>query len=55
VNELTFAANQVNNLVLTKPLQVFGILAIIYFVVCFTLSRGLYWLDFRVRRARAMA
>lgn len=54
VNELTFAANQVNNLVLTKPLQVFGILAIIYFVVCFSLSRVLYWIDIRVRRARAM-
>ncbi|NYT25153.1 amino acid ABC transporter permease [Alcaligenaceae bacterium] len=54
VNELTFAANQVNNLVLTKPLQVFGILAIIYFIVCFTLTRGLLWVDFRVRKARAM-
>lgn len=55
VNELTFAANQVNNLVLTKPLQVFGILAIIYFLVCFSLSRGLSWLDLRIRRQRAMA
>jgi len=55
VNELTFAANQVNNLVLTKPLQVFGILAIIYFLVCFSLSRGVNWLDRRMRRARAMA
>lgn len=55
VNELTFAANQVNNLVLTKPLQVFGILAIMYFLVCFSLSRGMNWVDRRVRRARAMA
>lgn len=55
VNELTFAANQVNNLVLTKPLQVFGILAIIYFLVCFSLSRSLSWLDLRIRRQRAMA
>lgn len=55
VNELTFAANQVNNLVLTKPLQVFGILAIMYFLVCFSLSRGVNWFDRRVRRARAMA
>lgn len=55
VNELTFAANQVNNLVLTKPLQVFGILAITYFLVCFSLSRGVNWFDRRVRRARAMA
>ena len=55
VNELTFAANQVNNLVLTQPLQVFGILAIIYFLVCFSLSRSLSWLDLRIRRTRAMA
>ncbi|MEI2415592.1 amino acid ABC transporter permease [Orrella sp. JC864] len=55
VNELTFAANQVNNMVLTQPLQVFGILAITYFLVCFTLSRSLHWLDARVRSARAMA
>lgn len=54
VNELTFAANQVNNLVLTKPLQVFGVLAIIYFIVCFTLSRGVSLLDARVRSTRAM-
>ena len=54
VNELTFSANQVNNLVLTQPLQTFGVLAIIYFSVCFSLSRGLRWLDVRVRRARAM-
>jgi len=55
VNELTFAANQINNLVLTQPLQVFGILAITYFLVCFALSRSLSWLDMRIRRARAMA
>ncbi|MBP6018567.1 MAG: amino acid ABC transporter permease [Burkholderiaceae bacterium] len=54
VNELTFAANQVNNLVLTKPLEVFSVLAIIYFLVCFSLSRTLSWLDMRVRSARAM-
>lgn len=55
VNELTFAANQVNNLVLTQPLQVFGILAIIYFLVCFSLSRSVAWLDSWVRRSRSMA
>lgn len=55
VNELTFAANQINNLVLTKPLQVFGILAMTYFIVCFTLSRTLSALDSRIRRTRAMS
>ncbi|THT99384.1 amino acid ABC transporter permease [Lampropedia puyangensis] len=54
VNELTFSANQVNNMVLTQPLQVFGILAIIYFIVCFSLSRGVSWMERRIRRSRQM-
>lgn len=55
VNELTFSGNVVNNLVLTKPLEVFTILALIYFVICFSLSRSLRWLDSRVRRSRGLA
>lgn len=39
VAELTYTAYQINTLELTKPLQVFGVLAIIYFIVCFTLTR----------------
>ena len=38
VNELTFAANQINSTLLTKPFQVFVILAVIYFLLCFTLT-----------------
>lgn len=38
VNELTYVANQVNSTLLTRPFEVFGILAISYFVVCFTLA-----------------
>ncbi|MGA1832791.1 amino acid ABC transporter permease [Rhizobium wenxiniae] len=55
VNELTFAANQVNSLLLTKPLQVFTILAITYFVVCFLLTRGLTALETSIRRKRGLA
>ena len=40
VPELTFAANQINNQLLTKPFEVFFILAIIYFLVCWTLTLG---------------
>ena len=39
VPELTFAANQINNQLLTKPFQVFFILAIIYYVVCWSLTQ----------------
>jgi polar amino acid transport system permease protein len=38
VHELTFAASQVNNQLLTKPFHVFLILAVIYYVVCWTLT-----------------
>lgn len=54
VNELTFAANQVNNQLLTQPLQVFTILAAIYFLLCFLLSRGLSVLEFSIRRKRGL-
>jgi polar amino acid transport system permease protein len=38
VPELTFAANQVNNQLLTKPFQVFAIVAIGYYIICFSLT-----------------
>ncbi len=38
VPELTFAASQINNQILTKPFEVFLILALIYYVLCFSLS-----------------
>ena len=52
VQELTFAANQVNNQLLTQPFQVFFILAVTYFVVCFTLTEIARWLERRVARRR---
>ncbi|GGE53156.1 amino acid ABC transporter permease [Agaricicola taiwanensis] len=54
VNELTFAANQVNNLVLTQPLQVFTILACIYFVLCFSLTQVLGRIEAAIRRRRGL-
>jgi polar amino acid transport system permease protein len=52
VQELTFAANQINNQLLTKPFQVFFILAVTYFVVCFTLTTLTRWLERRVAARR---
>jgi polar amino acid transport system permease protein len=40
VHEVTLVASQVNSMLLTKPLQVFFILAAMYFVLCFSLSRA---------------
>ena len=53
VPELTFAANQINNQLLTKPFQVFFILAVIYFVVCWSLTQAATALERRIAVKRA--
>lgn len=53
VPELTFAANQINNQLLTKPFQVFFLLAIIYYAVCWTLTFLAVRLEQRIARRRA--
>ena len=53
VPELTFAANQINNQLLTKPFEVFFILAIIYYVVCWSLTRAATTLERRITAKRA--
>lgn len=52
VQEMTFAANQINNQLLTKPFQVFFILAMTYYVVCFSLTQLTQWLERRIVRKR---
>lgn len=37
-HELTFAAAQVNNVLLTQPFEVYAILALTYFALCFALT-----------------
>lgn len=53
VNELTFAATQINNTLLTKPFQVYLILAAIYFVLCFSLTQVARTLERRIAARRA--
>ena len=52
VQELTFAANQINNQLLTKPFHVFFILAVTYYVVCYSLTELTKWLERRITRKR---
>ena len=52
VNELTFSAYQINNQLLTKPFQVYFILAMMYFLICFTLSSLVGRLEKRIQRNR---
>ncbi len=53
VPELTFAANQINNQLLTKPFQVFFLLAIIYYVVCWSLTQAATLLERRIAARQA--
>ena len=52
VQELTFAAGQINNQLLTKPFHVFFILAVSYFVVCWSLTQLAQWLERRIASKR---
>lgn len=52
VNEFTFAAAQLNSQLLTRPVEVFSILAITYFIVCFSLTQTARWLEQRITRNR---
>lgn len=53
VNELTFSAYQINNQLLTKPFQVYFILAMMYFAICWTLSSLVGRLERFIQRNRA--
>lgn len=50
VNEVTYAANQVNSIVITEPFSVFLVLSLSYFVICFALTQAARWLEARLER-----
>jgi len=50
LTEVSFIANQINTLAFTKPVEVFGILGLTYFVLCFGLSRFAHWVEQRMAR-----
>ncbi|WP_222622051.1 amino acid ABC transporter permease [Variovorax sp. PAMC26660] len=52
VNEVTFAANQINSSLMTQPFQVYFILAAIYFCLCFSLTRLARFLERRIATRR---
>lgn len=52
LHELTYAGLQVMNHEMSRPFQIFAILACIYFVFCFALSQTAAWLETRVARRR---
>ncbi len=52
VEEMTSAAGQINNIVLTRPFQVYFILAVSYYLICVGLSRLAVWIESRIERRR---
>jgi polar amino acid transport system permease protein len=50
--EVTFSASSINSQLLTKPFEVYFILAAVYFILCFSLSRLAKIVENRVVRKR---
>src|SRR6218665_1465837 len=55
LSELSFIATAINNQVLVKPLEVYGILAFSSFILCFGLSRLAYALESRFNPSSSAA
>lgn len=54
-HELTFAAAQVNNVLLTQPFEVYAILALTYFLLCFALTSLARLVEWRLSSGRGGA
>lgn len=54
LTEVSFIAAQINTQVFTMPMQVYLILGLTYFTLCFGLSRFAYWLDRRLNRGASI-
>lgn len=52
VDELTNAAYQINSQLLTKPFEVYALLALTYFLLCFSLSRAVEQVERRIAHSR---
>lgn len=50
--EISFVASQINTQVVVRPVAVFGILGLSYFLLCFGLSRVAFALEARLARGR---
>lgn len=55
LSEVSFIATQVNTLVFTQAVEVYLILALTYFILCFGLSRLAFLLERRLQRRSAQA
>lgn len=53
LSEVSFIASQINTQVFTRPAEIYLILGLTYFTLCFGLSRCAYWLERRLARQPA--
>lgn len=53
LSEVSFIATQINTIVFTQPVQIYLILAVTYFILCFGLSRLAFLLERRLQRRQA--
>ncbi|WP_326533730.1 amino acid ABC transporter permease [Pseudorhodoferax sp.] len=51
LNEVSFITTQINTQVFTRPAELYAILGLTYFLLCFGLSRLAYWLERRLARS----
>ncbi|KQP22064.1 amino acid ABC transporter permease [Pseudorhodoferax sp. Leaf267] len=51
LNEVAFITTQINTQVFTRPAELYAILGLTYFILCFGLSRFAYWLERRLARS----
>lgn len=51
LNEVSFITTQINTQVFTRPAELYAILGLTYFILCFGLSRLAYWLERRLARS----
>jgi polar amino acid transport system permease protein len=50
LNEVSFITTQINTQVFTRPAELYAVLGLTYFILCFGLSRLAYWLERRLAR-----
>ena len=55
LSEVSFIATQINNLVFTRAIEVYLVLGLTYFILCFGLSRFAYALDRRLQSSARQA
>jgi len=51
LNEVSFITTQINTQVFTRPAELYAVLGLTYFLLCFGLSRLAYWLERRLARS----